>query len=188
MLTKKQIRLLEILDEQLLACKDCELWTGGSCKPYWTTESRFGLIGEAPGRNEVDSEPFIGRAGKLLWKWMKAVGFEKRDFVIVNTVNCRPVTPSGNNGKPSKEQCDTCFPYLRKYLKIVRPKKTILLGNYAVGAITGEYVGIVKKNSMVLPKGPFGTNVVLSVHPSAALYNSSSVQLLRDSIKVLNEL
>lgn len=188
MLTNKQIKLLELLDDQILSCKDCRLWTGGSCKPYWTNESKYGLIGDAPRINEVNREPLIGKFGRLLWECMAMFGLKKSDFVILNSVNCNPVIGEYKDAKPRKDECETCFPYIRKYLKIVRPKKTLLLGNFAVGIITGRYNGIEKKSGLVLPKGPFGTDVILSVHPMSCYYNIDNNKRLKRSIGIFNGL
>lgn len=187
MLTRKQIRMLELLDEQLLDCKECGLWTGGASKPYWTVNSKYAAIGEAPGEEEVNTEPFIGKAGKHLWRIMKAHGFKKADFLIVNTVNCRPIDNQDRNTKPTKDQCEECFPFVRKYLKIVRPKKVILLGNFAVGTFTGEYTGILQKNGMKFYTdfGPF----ILSVHPSVCIYSGRKGEArLYESIKKFKEI
>jgi len=52
------------LDDQILSCKNCSLWTGGYCKPFWTPNSKYGIIGEAPGSNEVNNEPLLVRLVK----------------------------------------------------------------------------------------------------------------------------
>ena len=191
MLTKRQIRLLELLDEELLSCKDCNLWTGGTSKPYWTPTSKYGMIGEAPGEREVRKEPFIGIAGKKLWEVANSLGLKKEDFIIINTVNCRPIDDRGRNSKPTQDECDTCFPYMRKYLKIVKPEKIILLGNFAVGALTGESSGIMKKNSNVIrvENNLFNTKLVLSIHPSMCIYiGAKGKVMLYESMKVFKEL
>jgi len=188
MLTKKQIRLLELLDNQLLSCKDCELWTGGTSKPYWTPKSKYGLIGEAPGYHEVNNEPFVGTAGRLLWVHMEMFGLKKESFVIINTTNCRPLNKRGTNGNPTKDQCEMCYPYMRKYLHIVKPSKIILLGNFATGVLTGEYTGIMKKNAKVLWSSNFNAHIILSIHPSSCLYNSNNKLMLKHSLKTFKEL
>jgi len=49
-------------------------------------------IGEAPGQNEdLQGKAFVGRAGQLLDRLMKDVGFDtNQDSLIVNLVKCRP--------------------------------------------------------------------------------------------------
>ena len=147
------------------------------------------MIGEAPGEQEVRREPFIGTAGKKLWDIVGLVDLKKEDFVIINSVNCRPIDGRGRNGKPTRGQCETCFPYIRKYLKIVKPEKILLLGNFAIGTFTGEFTGIMKKNSRVVKNEYFGLDTVLSVHPSMCIYAGTKGRtMLYNSIKVFKEL
>ena len=185
MLNKKQTKLLMLLDDQIMSCKNCPLWMGGYCKPFWTTNSKYGIIGEAPGSNEVNNEPFIGKAGKLLWKFVSDIGLSKDDFTIINSTNCRPVKNGGTNGKPQIYQCEECYDYIRKYFLITKPKKILLLGNYAVGTMTGDYAGIIKKNGTVFFSKIFNCNVVMSVHPSITIYKGAEGEkLLYYSLRV----
>lgn len=175
MLTSKQIRMLEILDSQILQCESCSLHENGRCKPYWTNEYRgYFIIGEAPGKNEIDyNEPFIGTAGNKLWECAYQFGIEKKHCFIINSANCRPV--DGNkNGKPTELQMDRCKEWLRKYFKILEPKKVLLLGNYALFTFINEWY-IMKKyenDELVTDNTIYGSDikVVKSVHPSMCIY------------------
>lgn len=52
------------------------------------------FVGEAPGADEdLQSEPFVGRAGQLLTKIIEAMGFTRDDIYIVNVLKCRPDMP-----------------------------------------------------------------------------------------------
>lgn len=174
MLTQKQIKMLKLLDNQILSCKDCNLYKGGHCKPYWTKEyNGYFICGEAPGKNEVDkNEPFIGAAGGKLWDCMKQYGIAKEECFIINSANCRLV--NGNkNGKPSEFHRDTCRKWIRKYFKILQPDKILLLGNFAMHTFVDEW-GILKKyeNNLFTNEVIFDKNVdvVRSVHPSMCIY------------------
>lgn len=174
MLTKKQLRMLEILDDQILSCKSCYLHKGGKCKPYWTNKYKgYFVCGEAPGKNEVENnEPFIGIAGEKLWEAMGEYGIKKEECFIINSANCRPV--NGNkNGKPSELHRDTCREWIRKYFKILNPEKVILLGNFAMHTFIGEW-GIMNKydDKLYSIEEVFDKNihVVRSVHPSMCIY------------------
>ena len=49
------------------------------------------FVGEAPGRDEdMQGEPFVGRAGELLTKIIVAMGFKREDVYIANVMKCRP--------------------------------------------------------------------------------------------------
>ena len=174
-LNKKTIRMLELLDDMFYNCKDCGLWVNGTCKPYWNDKKlpTMAIIGEAPGEEEVNNEPFVGRAGKNLWNIMYKLGFRKEQFLIINSVNCRPVE-NNKNGKPTYEQRDECFQWINKYLKVVMPKKILVLGNLAMSSVTGDPPsGIISINGMVSDNKCIGAPQVFSVHPSTCIYKGS---------------
>lgn len=87
------------------------------------------FIGEAPGKNEDETGiPFIGRAGQLLRKFLFKVGYKQGDFYIANTIKCRPP----ENRKPTKEEKNACFEYLKKQIELVNPKIIVLVGSTAL--------------------------------------------------------
>ena len=87
------------------------------------------FIGEAPGKNEDETGiPFIGRAGQLLRKFLFEVGYKQEDFYIANTIKCRPP----ENRKPTKEEKNACFEYLKAQIELVNPKVIVLVGSTAL--------------------------------------------------------
>ena len=86
------------------------------------------LIGEAPGKEEdLNGEPFVGRAGKLLDKILSAIDKNRNDGVfITNVLKCRPP----NNRDPLASEVDKCEPYLLKQIEIIKPKLIVALGKY----------------------------------------------------------
>jgi DNA polymerase len=187
MLSKKQIRMLQLLDEQILNCKRCGLHNGGRCKPYWTTRSRYAIVGEAPGSLEVvENTPFIGMAGQVLWGTInKITGLFRADFAIINSVNCRP-TDGSKNLKPDKGDQYACKQWIRKFLKVIEPEKVLILGNYAMGTMLGRHSGIVKYNATEGLLNSYFKNVpfVISVHPAYTIYNKDDgLQKLEEAIE-----
>jgi uracil-DNA glycosylase family 4 len=197
LLSSKQIRMLELLDKQIQSCTDCTLYNNGRTKPYWTPMSRIMAVGEAPGKTEVEqNEPFVGKAGEILGSVMHDNGFRKEEFLIINSVNCRPIKAGGGNGKPSGIQIQCCRKWIRKYLLILNPEKIIALGQYAT-QVMGSYsgYGIVSKNATIHrithfdskridPNREAGINVVNSIHPAYCIYKGDT-SLLEKSIEVL---
>jgi uracil-DNA glycosylase family 4 len=174
MLTSKQIRMLELLDKQVSNCQRCGLYENGTAIPHWTPESQYVIIGEAPGANEVrEQTPFIGPAGKILTENLNRAGFHSKDFLIINTVQCRPVR-GNSNGKPNETQIKKCQSYLRKYLKVVKPEKILCLGNYAKYIFTGNLQGILRERGHFM-EGDIGDGyvfpVMFTVHPAYCIYN-----------------
>ena len=146
----------EELRNKCLKCEKCDL-----CKTR--TNVVFGVgnpnaevmfIGEGPGQNEdLQGEPFVGRAGKLLDKLLFAVDLDRQKNVyIANIVKCRP--PSNRN--PEQDEAQTCLNYLRNQVILIKPKIIVLLGSVALKGILGEEFGITaSRGKWVEKKGIF---------------------------------
>lgn len=185
MLNNRQKKLLTLLDDKIENCKQCKLYENGKCLPYWTPISEYVIIGEAPGRDEVENnEPFVGRAGRILWGIFSEFGFRKEQFAIINSVNCRPVTSRGTNGKPTPLQQGSCYPWIRKFIKIINNEKILVLGSYAKRTLTGTPHGIKKINATREYNYVFDGYMFFSVHPALSLYDQNEgKKLLREAIK-----
>ena len=188
MLTDKQIRMFTLLDEQIQSCKDCDLYNGGRAKPYWDKESIWVIIGEAPGKDEVtNNSPFVGIAARHLWEVMTIHKLERKFFLILNTTNCRP-TDGRKNLKPNSIEISTCRKWIRKYLKVLRPQKILLLGSYALDTILSES-GIMELNATTIYSREFECDIVRSIHPSMCIYyGNKGKQMLYNSIKLFKEI
>jgi DNA polymerase len=187
-LSKKRIEALKWLDKNIQSCTRCRLFTEGRAKPYWTKYSRYVIVGEAPWTEEVsENTPFVGTTGKLLRKILVNFNLKRRQFLIINSVNCKPSYNPTN--KPFLGQIQLCHSWINMYIKAVRPEKMILLGNYAVQSITGEKGGILQKVGMKINYFPYvdrswSIPAILSIHPSYLLYNrKDGLSLIKRAIK-----
>ncbi len=88
------------------------------------------LIGERPGDNEdVRGQPFVGRAGELLDKMLRAIHLDPAtDIIVANVTKCRPETDRA----PLKDEVDACMPFLEKQIALVKPRVIVLLGAVAL--------------------------------------------------------
>ena len=87
------------------------------------------FVGEAPGADEDQQGlAFVGRAGQLLTKMIAAMGFSREEVFIANINKCRPP----NNRPPMPEEMETCLPYLKAQIAILRPRVIVALGATAV--------------------------------------------------------
>src|SRR6267154_5131237 len=105
------------------------------------------FIGEAPGADEdVQGEPFVGKAGQLLTKIIQTAGLSRESVYIANILKCRPDTPgeSAGNRKPTPEEMQTCIPYLHEQIDLIQPKVLVALGATAVEGLLGKTIGITK--------------------------------------------
>ena len=92
------------------------------------------FIGEAPGADEdIQGEPFVGRAGQLLNNMISAMGIRREDVYIANIIKCRPP----GNRTPEREECDTCSPFLMRQIEVVKPKIIVALGAVAAKTLLG---------------------------------------------------
>ena len=104
-----------------------------------TIEDDLVCCGEAPGADEeIQGEPFVGRAGKLLNKIIEAMGLRREEVYIGNIMNWRPETtgPTGNR-PPTREEINFCLPYLMAQLEVVAPGVIVALGATAAKGLLG---------------------------------------------------
>ena len=109
-------------------------------------ESLFGskimIVGEGPGQKEDElGKPFVGDAGMLLNKMLKAINLDRTNVYITNVVNYRPP----NNRKPEISEINRYSEYLRKHISIINPEILILMGSTAMEALFGNKIKISKE-------------------------------------------
>ncbi|BDG07251.1 uracil-DNA glycosylase [Anaeromyxobacter paludicola] len=99
------------------------------------------FVGEGPGADEdLQGEPFVGKAGQLLTKMIEAMGFARGDVYIANVVKCRP--PGNRNPEP--DEIEACEPFLKAQIAAVRPKVIVALGKFAVATLLRDPTPISK--------------------------------------------
>ena len=157
---------LETIRVQLGECTRCRLSQTRTRIVFGegNPEAMLMFIGEGPGAEE-DSEgrPFVGKAGRLLSRMIKAMGLDRSQVYIANIVKCRPP----ENRDPHPVEIDTCFPFLVAQIESVRPQIIVALGRIATGVLlrTKEPIGKLR--------GAFhnwkGIAVMPTYHPSFLL-------------------
>lgn len=118
-------------------CRRCILCETRKNIVFGTGSSSAGVlfVGEAPGRDEdLQGEPFVGEAGQLLTKMIKAMGFERSEVYICNVLKCRP--PDNRNPAPS--EISECSPFLLRQVKAIAPKAIVALGTFAAQTLLGS--------------------------------------------------
>jgi uracil-DNA glycosylase family 4 len=103
------------------------------------------FVGEAPGGDEEDQgEPFVGRAGQLLNRMIKAMALDRSQVYIGNILNWRPAMGVRNadgsqtgNRPPTIEEMNYCLPFIRAQIAIIQPKVIVALGKTAVDGLLG---------------------------------------------------
>ena len=125
------VKALKLIREDLGDCTRCPLATQGRKQIVFgvgNPNADLMFIGEAPGADEdLQGEPFVGRAGQLLTNMIKAMGLEREQVYIANIIKCRP--PS--NRTPERDECETCSPFLMRQIAAIKPKVIVALGAVA---------------------------------------------------------
>ena len=104
--------------------------------------SKIMIVGEGPGQKEDEiGKPFVGDAGMLLNKMLKAININREKVYITNVVNYRPP----NNRKPEPSEITRYSNYLRKHISIIDPKILILMGSTAMESLFGSNIKITKE-------------------------------------------
>lgn len=162
----------ECIRADLLKCTSCELYkTRTNIVPgEGSSRARLVLIGEAPGADEdASGRPFVGRAGQHLDKILAAAGFKREDLFICNILKDRPP----DNRTPTVKEMESCTPFLRRQLALIKPKIIGLLGNTAVKFVIGpEAPGITKIHGQWFDS-ILGIPCMPMYHPSYLLRNQS---------------
>jgi DNA polymerase len=132
-------------------------------------DSEIMFIGEAPGaREDAIGRPFVGSAGQLLTKMVKAMGLSRDDVSVVNTIKCRPP----DNRDPKEHEIEMCFDYLSRQIDIVKPKLLVTLGNPATKTILKTDIGITRLRGKFY-KSHCEIPVMPTYHPAYLLRNPS---------------
>lgn len=123
------------------------------------------FIGEAPGADEDEQGlAFVGRAGQLLTKMIEAMGYSRDEVFIANIAKCRPP----DNRPPTPEEMETCIPFLKQQIAVIRPKVIVALGATAVQ-------GLIKQTGISKLRGNWfdyeGIALMPTFHPAYLLRN-----------------
>jgi len=179
-------------------CSMCELCANGKALPFVGKSPKFAILGEAPGKDEVDNgTPFVGKSGEYLFKVFGDLGFNRDDFIIVNTTQCRPIKKVKgrvSNGKPNKNSINCCMPFVSSILFGTGVYDVIGLGNYPKYWI-GSYSGLNKPtltgisnvvgDSVVVksPNTPSELRFTYCFHPASVIYDSKKKDKFEDVLE-----
>ncbi len=142
------------------------------------------FVGEAPGRDEdLQGEPFVGRAGQLLTDIIKAMKLTREQVYIANVIKCRP--PENRNPEP--DELDACRPFIRRQVELIQPKVIVTLGRFALQSLLEKSYGIMATRGTWLDYN--GVKVMPTFHPAYLLRNPAAKKdVWVDMKKVMAEL
>ena len=123
---------ISLLKEEMGDCTRCKLFASRTKLVFGegSLNAKLVFVGEAPGRDEdMSGRPFVGRAGQLLTKIIRAMGLKREDVYIMNVVKCRP--PQNRN--PQDDEINACEAFMLRQLEIIRPNIICTLGTFYQG-------------------------------------------------------
>lgn len=154
------------LKEKCEKCRACPLCETRTNVVFGTGSENADVlfVGEAPGEKEdLSGIPFVGAAGKLLDKYLFAVGIDREKVYIANILKCRP--PKNRDPLPSEE--DACIEYLREQVRLIKPKVIICLGRISAMRLIKPDFKITQEHGKWFERGNYLMTAVY--HPAALL-------------------
>lgn len=174
----------EILRGECESCTACELHTTRTNCVFGTGNVNADIlfVGEAPGDNEDKTGvPFVGRAGQLLDQYLYAVDIPRESVYIANILKCRP--PKNRDPLPAEE--DACMDFLRRQVKLIRPKIIVCLGRIAAMRLIRPDYKITKEHGEWVQKGSFLITAVY--HPALLLRDPRRKEEMMVDMKKIKE-
>jgi uracil-DNA glycosylase len=161
------------LRKRAATCQACPLFRNA-------TQTVFGeggagvvvFIGEQPGDQEDKvGKPFVGPAGQILDRALKAVGIERSQCYVTNAVKHFKWKQRGKHRlheKPSSREIAACRPWLLAELQCLQPESIVCLGASAVRSAFGKDLPILKSRGRWMTS-PLNPRTLITVHPSSIL-------------------
>ena len=156
------------LEASVRNCQACRLHEGRRQVVFGTgnPDADLVFVGEAPGRDEdLQGEPFVGRAGQLLTRIIQAIGLRREDVYILNVIKCRP--PQNRN--PLPDEVAACRPLIDRQLACLKPRVICALGTFAAQALLRSDERISRLRGRFHPMGDI--LVRPTFHPAYLLRN-----------------
>ena len=156
------------LEAEVATCTRCALHETRTRTVFGTGshQARWLVIGEAPGADEdLQAEPFVGRAGQLLTEMLRAVGLSREQVFIANILKCRP--PENRDPKP--EEAKSCENYLLRQIDLIRPGLILAVGRIAAQNLLQVDTPIGKLRGQTHEYGAARIPVVVTYHPAYLL-------------------
>ena len=176
------------LKQEIDSIEDCKLKKNASRIVFadGNMESSIMIVGEGPGQKEDElGKPFVGDAGNLLNKMLKAIEIERKKIYITNVVNYRPP----NDRKPEQSEINRYSKYLKEHIAIIDPEILILMGSTAMEAILGINKGISKERGhwkeVIIKQKNYKT--IITFHPAYLLRKPDQKKFSWKDLKIIRK-
>ena len=177
----------EKLKSDCYSCQGCELAPTRTNLVFGIGNEKAEVlfIGEGPGEQEdLKGEPFVGRSGQLLDKYLDAIGLDrKKNIYIANMVKCRP--PQNRDPQPAEQ--DACIGWLREQVRLMKPKIIVCVGRISAQRLIGADFKVTKQHGEFIEKN--GVLMMGTFHPAALLRNpNQKPQALEDFLRLRDKI
>ena len=179
---------LESLKNKIKTIQNCDLKKNASKIVFadGNIQSPIMIVGEGPGQKEDElGKPFVGEAGNLLNKMLKAINIERDKIYITNVVNYRPP----NNRKPELTEINRYSEFLKEHISIINPKILILMGSTAMEALIGSNKKISKERGqwkdVIIKQKNY--KVIVTFHPAYLLRKPDQKKFSWDDLKIIRK-
>ena len=165
---------LDRLRETAAECTACPLYKNATQTVFGEGPERAVImfVGEQPGDSEdLAGHPFVGPAGKLLDRCMKAAGIDRGRAYVTNAVKHFKWVPRGTrriHSKPNSMEIAACFPWLEAEIAAVKPRLVVALGATAAQALFGKAFRVTRERGKLVPSR-WAPYAMATVHPSSLL-------------------
>jgi uracil-DNA glycosylase family 4 len=161
-----KLKNLERVNRQILRCPYCNKRNAGKLVVgEGNAAAHVAFIGEAPGRQEIKSgRPFVGTSGKLLRKYIAAIGLNESQIYITSPVKYLPAS-----GAPTPDDIAHGRKHLEQQLDAINPKVIVLLGRVAAEAVLGQKISVSLVHGKAIKKSD--KTLFIMYHPAAGLHN-----------------
>lgn len=169
---------------EVAQCTRCSLSQTRTKTAYGVGDpnARLMFVGEAPGHDEdVQGEPFVGRAGQLLNRIIGALGVAREDVYIANVLKCRPP----NNRDPRPDEVASCTPFLMRQIDVVKPEMIVALGKPAANYLLQSTDSLGRLRGRLHQHR--GIPVVATYHPAYLLRTPDAKKKVWQDLQVVIE-
>jgi len=160
------------LQHEVQSCELCSLHKTRTQTVFGVgdPEANWLFIGEAPGMDEdLQGEPFVGRAGGLLNEMVFSIGLSREKIFIANILKCRPP----KNRDPLASEVAQCLPYLERQIQHIDPMIIIAVGKVAAQNLLQTDKTMSQLRGQIHSFGVKKTPLVVIYHPAYLLRSPS---------------
>jgi uracil-DNA glycosylase len=166
---------LSALEQAAKSCEGCPIYQCARQTVFGKGNSKASLmlVGEQPGLQEdIEGEPFVGPAGKVLREELKTLAVNPRDLYLTNAVkHFKNIKENGRqlHRSPGIKEVNACKPWLSAEIQMVKPKVILCLGVIPAKALINPGFKMTTQHGTWQTLPDSNTVIAATYHPAALL-------------------